>query len=187
MPAYAPRPSGKRSFSDRRITKDNRGRRSGDPAAPSPVISIAATPTPSGRLPNYTPPRLAVPRGASPWRGPGGSAPGAESSIPSGKFLRPTASPQRPESPQRLPPPRRFRPLPHSRASEVGGSKGGVPLAGVQGRGVPGGGPGAAPPAPSHPSHPANFYEGTTLEVLTNGTAVQSSFIEPSGFAYGQK
>ncbi len=28
---------------------------------------------------------------------------------------------------------------------------------------------------------------GTTLEVLTNGAAVQSSFIEPSGFAYGQK
>jgi len=28
---------------------------------------------------------------------------------------------------------------------------------------------------------------GTTLEVLTNGSAVQSSFIEPSGFAYGQK
>ncbi|MBS5057642.1 MULTISPECIES: hypothetical protein [Bacteroidaceae] len=28
---------------------------------------------------------------------------------------------------------------------------------------------------------------GTTLEVLTNGAAAQSSFIEPSGFAYGQK
>lgn len=32
----------------------------------------------------------------------------------------------------------------------------------------------------------SNTY-GTTLEVLTNGAAVQSSFIEPSGFAYGQK
>ena len=78
MPAYAPRPSGKRSFSDRRITKDNRGRRSGDPAAPSPVISIAATPTPSGRLPNYTPPRLAVPRGRPP-----GGVPGAAPPAPS--------------------------------------------------------------------------------------------------------
>ena len=32
-----------------------------------------------------------------------------------------------------------------------------------------------------------SMQTGTTLEVLTNGTAVQSSFIEPSGFAYGQK
>src|SRR5699024_4291984 len=46
----------------------------------------------------------------------------------------------------------RSRPLPHLRASEDGGSKGGhPPLAGVQGRGVPGGGPGAAPPALSQP------------------------------------
>ena len=94
-------------------------------------------------------------------RGVPGGGPGAAPPAPSQRpyptdLCAPPHSSQ-PPTPQRPPPPLHQRSLFQLRASEDGGSKGGVPLAGVQGRGVPGGGPGAAPPAPSQPFYPAHY------------------------------
>ena len=56
-----------------------------------------------------------------------GGAPGAESATRPTEFSSYPRIFPRSEAPQRLPSPRRSRPLPHSRASAYGGSKGGHP------------------------------------------------------------